>query len=60
MENIIAKFDALGYDLVDLDDIVYVNAGPGTGTKNDCTKSCETCSESCSTCGAGCSNGPTK
>ncbi len=60
MDELIIKFDGLGYDLTDLDDLVYFSAGPGTDTKKDCTKSCEKCSVSCATCGAGCPNGPTK
>ncbi len=58
MSDLIGKFDGLGYDLLGLDNLVYLSRGPTTTTSEDCVKQCVSCSVSCSTCGAGCSSGP--
>ncbi len=60
MNDLVSKFTSLGYDLFDLDSVVYLSAGPGTGTSDTCKEHCEKCAVSCATCGSGCSNGPTK
>ncbi len=60
MSDLIGKFDDLGYDLLDLDSLIYLSKGdPETDQKKICTDHCETCAVTCSTCGAGCSSGPT-
>ncbi len=60
MIDLMKKFKGLGYDLMELDDLIYLSAGPDTDVKNDCSEHCEKCSVSCATCGSGCPNGPTK
>lgn len=59
MSDLIVKFDALGFDLNGLDDLIYLSGGPETPPPT-CTDHCISCAVSCSTCGAGCSNGPSK
>ncbi len=61
MNDLVSKFSNLGYDLFDLDNVIYHSAGPGgTGTSDNCDDHCKKCALTCATCGSGCSNGPTK
>ena len=59
MNDLIGKFDGLGYDLLGLDNLVYASGG-GIPDPPKCEDHCVTCAVSCSTCGAGCSAGPSK
>lgn len=56
MSDLIGKFDDLGYDLLDLDSIIYLSNGPGTDPKPECSKTCLSCMLSCSVGGQ--SGGP--
>jgi hypothetical protein len=58
MNDYIGKFDNLGYDLLGLDNLVYLsNSADPDQTTDKCADHCVSCAVSCSTCGAGCSNG---
>ncbi len=60
MEDLIKKFDGLGYDLIDLDNVVYLSADIDPDPPKNCGDHCITCSVSCKICGAGCPTGTTK
>lgn len=54
-----SRFDDLGYDLLGLNSIVYLDAIVGSGsTTANCSQKCESCKPTCQTCELGCSNGP--
>lgn len=57
MNDLTSKFSSLGYNLLDLDSIVYLSVAKDPNPPK-CADHCETCAVSCSTCGAGCSAGP--
>jgi hypothetical protein len=59
MSDLISKFNSCGYDLLDLDSLVYLSVIPDPAPTPNCADHCSTCAVSCSTCGAGCSNGKT-
>lgn len=56
MSELLEKFDNLGYDLLELDNLVYLSLD--TGHTTTCQPNCETCKVSCSSCTESCSTGP--
>jgi hypothetical protein len=62
MKDLRSKFESLGFDLVELDKLVYVTAGDGIPLEppdcpdGKCTKGCYS---GCATCSPGCSGGGT-
>lgn len=60
MNDLVGKFDMLGFDLSGLDDLIYLSGDPTQPPPPDCAQHCWKCSVSCVTCGAGCSTGPAK
>lgn len=59
MNDLIGKFDLLGFNLSGLDDLIYLSGDP-TQPPPKCDDHCTACAVSCYTCGAGCSTGPAK
>lgn len=59
MSELKGKFDALGYDLLSLNEINYVKAGIDPGTSDSCNNgSCDGgCSNGCSSCRPKCKDG---
>ncbi len=50
MSDFASQFSDLGYDLLDLDSLIYISRDTNVSRTQDCPLECETCKKSCQHC----------